>query len=182
MSLKFDNLQDSNSVSEVLRDEPICDVFTSEQEVKPAQGPTSAPFFGCIIYCICLKGTIIGLWYDFIKQSVIKVHITQYIKTLIGFDIRKIVAHQNTESIMLAILVEGDVICIVQIEHNCEADKSLTMLQVDKNKDDPDILDMSFSIGLEQCSAKSATEIIVNKHNLDDPQIIVANEAMIEIF
>jgi hypothetical protein len=79
-------------------------------------------------------------------------------------------------------LVEGDVICVVQIEHSCEADKSVTMLQVDKNKDDPDILDMSFSIGLEQCQAKGANQIIVNKHNLDDPQIIVANESMIEIF
>jgi hypothetical protein len=76
----------------VLRDEPICEVFTSEQEIKPAEGRAS-PFFGCIIYCVCLKGTIIGMWYDFIRQTVIKVHITQYIKTLIGFDIRKIVAH-----------------------------------------------------------------------------------------
>jgi hypothetical protein len=47
-------------------------------------------FYGTVIYLITELGTIIGLWYDFKQQAVIRVKISLFVKKLASFKIRAI--------------------------------------------------------------------------------------------
>jgi hypothetical protein len=42
--------------------------------------------------------------------------------------------------------------------------------------------DKPFAIGITECKAQFAHEIMINQHAVEDPQVIVANQEMIEIF
>ena len=74
----------------------------------------------------------------------------------------------------LALLIENNLMMVCQAEHPVnEAEKVRTILNVS---------DLPLANGIAMCNVPEATEITMNPHAYDDPQIIVANEGMLEIF
>ena len=74
----------------------------------------------------------------------------------------------------MAILIENNLLMVCQAEHPVvETEKVRTILNVS---------DVPLANGIVMCNVPGANELIMNQHAQDDPQLIVANEGMIEIF
>jgi hypothetical protein len=111
--LKFESAADQKAVQAIIAQEPLTEILTAQQELSNAVRPGDhQPFYGGMIYLITQKATVIGLWFDFCAQSVIKMAVTHHLSELIQENIYKMVAHQTQECLHLAILIENNLMMV----------------------------------------------------------------------
>ena len=83
------------SLKQLLAQEPIIEVISDPHYAEPFQkrkDDCASSFYGAPIYLITELGTFIGLWYDFRKQSVVKIHTSEFLKKLVCYKIKRLQA------------------------------------------------------------------------------------------
>jgi len=83
------------SLKELIAEESIIEVITDPHYAEPhpkRKEDCASSFIGAPIYLITELGTLIGLWYDFGKQSVVKINTSELLKKLVCYRIKRIQA------------------------------------------------------------------------------------------
>lgn len=153
----------------------------SKAEADRRASQASPLAFRSKLYLITRLGSLVMLTFDIQEQAVTSLQTSAYVKSLLGaFPIQQIQVTQGSGHLQLAMLVEHDCLCMVQVSKPAAADGATSPMRLEDLLKHGDTLPTAY--GLTQVDVKGVTQLALNHFVTDNQCVLVANEEMLEVF